>query len=143
MSSTDGRLEKFRVAKASPQGRLDYGLNVSGQSEAEVRVADHCDVSIAIRGTQVARTVVPGAPAENVTVAIAISCATITRISGVAVVPAIVRPFPEVAMDVEKTPRVGLEAINCHCLPPKFAFGSSAFVGRGSPVVVGLPWCDR
>ena len=60
----------------------------------------------------------------------------------IAVVPAVLSPLPDVAMDVVKPPGVWLEAVDGHRVPAIFPLGSETFVRLGTAVVVGLGWGD-
>src|SRR5262245_39317442 len=71
------------------------------------------------------------------------SCATIAGIASVTIVPAILRPFPNVAMDVIETPRVWLEAVDRHRASTILALGAAALIGVDTAIIVGLLGRDR
>ena len=85
---------------------------------------------------------VPSAATNNTTMAISsVSCVTIPRISAVAFVPAILRPLPNIAVNIVKSPRIRLEAVDWHSLPAIFALRAAPRVQEVS-VIVCLVWCD-
>src|SRR5262249_31671026 len=63
--------------------------------------------------------------------------------AAIAIVIAILCPFPNIAMNLIKTPRIGLEAINRHGLLPVFPFLAAALVRLRATVVIGLLRRDR
>ena len=48
------------------------------------------------------------------------SRAAVARIAGVTFVPAVLRPLPDVAVDVVEAKRIGREAIDRHCVTAIF-----------------------
>ena len=61
------------------------------------------------------RGVVPGTAANNAKIAVATNSRhTIARVAGILFIPAILGPFPYVAMHVVETPRIGGETVDGH-----------------------------
>src|SRR5262249_48347810 len=85
--------------------------------------------------------IVPGTSADHPLSAVGpCSGAAIARIACVAIVPAVLGPLPDVAVDVIETPRVRLEAVHRHRALPILALGASspAAAGRRQGVAGGF-----
>ena len=114
----------------------------SGNAEALAAISVMGLVPVAERGAQMVRAISPGAASDDAVIAIpSRSCASVTRIAVIFVVPAIFRPIPNVAVNVVKTPRVRTKTVHAYGLlrPPALLALSVSFVA----LVVGLVRRDR
>src|SRR5262245_10311314 len=93
------------------------------------------------RGAQELGKLEPRAAAYDAEFAIARPGRTVGGCGLVAVVPAVLRPLPHIAVHLVEAPRVWRESIDRHRLPPIGAFRAAA-IGEIA-VVVGLVGRDR
>lgn len=135
-AAADAFVLATRLSERRPLTIADKASETPGNAKTLHTAAVMREVPVAVSRAQVGWAIVPGTTARDAPSAIAgRSYASVSRVIGVTLVPAIVGPVPDVSVHVVKTPRIRTEAVdaNGHLAP----LSARAKDRRNGAVVIG------
>src|SRR5262245_43525985 len=127
---------------AQSDGAFAFASESPGYTKSISNQAIVCRLPITSRRTHRVGRIVEGCATHNTETAVsARPCGSVARIAAVRLVPAILRPVPDIAVHVIKTPGIGQKAVHHNgCIAPLAE--RTASIGNAS-VVVGLVGRNR